>query len=547
MNEIKDSFFEFPDSELVADGYKTFFSLCKNLKASFNEVYDMNEYQLDISYYEKKFNEIKCDFNLIESDLKKSSFLDEKFPNKQMSIDSENYSLSPINKALGELTREFSDNIKPLHNVYKLFTTIDDALVRVDLNCDNSDEIVKNTIELIKHIHSINTHNNVDITKLINKAYDTIYNVLLFESFYGKHTVLNYINKKNVDTDREFLGEKIRNCTKDLLQEGLINQADVNREFIEHISEGFEYDYLSADFVSKLSKIKYGPVLENYSHIKAEELENIQFNYQSFSDEGKKIVSDLSEVKGRIKKLYLNLAYLRVKACSLFLIPFIAAGVGGAVGAIESSKITEYSTTTRVINLEDNSEISRRTEFDEHPTSYVATILVCEPWKKDIKGGYIRTVTAYEFKLEESPNGYDVSLEYIQDNLREKYVYSEKKDNLSINDSVDDYAIYLTETYQDKTNSRKSTKYIVKFILIGGLGTSLAELLLCYFRIIRRKKYYREIEICKERMEEAQDKYKELLDDLSSLKMTEESIMQQVNSYEAKYGEKVKIMDLKRR
>ena len=56
-----------------------------------------------------------------------------------------------------------------------------------------------------------------------------------------------------------------------------------------------------------------------------------------------------------------------------------------------------------------------------------------------------------------------------------KYHYMEYKDTLSENDSMEEGVVLITETIQDKTDSRKSTKYIIPLSIVGAVLSLIIE------------------------------------------------------------------------
>ena len=175
----------------LTSGYERFDALKKNLEGIFAKIYEMKEYKLDISYYENKFEEFKKEFKLADDFLQSS-----KMPFEGMQKDYEAFTLTECNKKLEKLTMEFEENVTPIYNIYLLLTTIDQKLY--DQNDDDIDDVIRQTILLIDQINSIYTHNKIEVTRLIDKAYETIFNALLYEKVYGKQDILEYLKKKRV-------------------------------------------------------------------------------------------------------------------------------------------------------------------------------------------------------------------------------------------------------------------------------------------------------------------------------------------------------------
>ena len=241
----------------------------------------------------------------------------------------------------------------------------------------------------------------------------------------------------------------------------------------------------------------------------------------------------------RDEKLNKNL--LTLKALSVVLVPVITITAGYRIGKSKSNKIDEYKTITRTINLETGSLIGNQVEeFDEHSTTYVVAVLKCGPWhSNNIGNGYIRNVTAYDYITPETANETDdfhITKDNLDGNLIEKYQYIEAKDNLDSNENTTDTTIIITETYQDKTISRKSTKFIIPFTLLGiGLG-ALISFILAYTKIydietIQNALYNLDKKI-KERIASNEDIKKEL----KKLQEYATELQKELQDVERKYG-----------
>lgn len=453
----------------LTSGYERFDALKKNLEGIFDKINQMKKYKLDISYYEEKLEEFKREFKLKDDFLQSS-----KMPFESMQKDYEAFTLTECNKKLEKLTQEFEDNVTPIYNIYLLFRTIDEKLN--DKNDDDINDVIKQTILLIDQINGIYTHNKIEVTRLVERAYETIYNALLYEEVYGRTELLEYLKKKNLSSNRENLGKVIREKTKKLLENGSLKRTEVDEELIEHLDEGLGYDYLSSEFLSTMSRKSLASKQErvNYRNQQMNAymtgvIENENSNYTS-------LVSELEDTKKEVGKLRRTRALTATKAASIILVPMMCLAIGLGAGRLASNKIDEYATITRNVNIETGAVVGEPSiVYDEHSTTYVATITIYEPWRKNPTGvGYVRNATAYEYILpEDVGEDYHVTIEDIEGNVREKYKFIEPKDKLTNEDSMTDSEIIVTETYQDKTNTQKSSKYVIPFGLAGfGISTA---------------------------------------------------------------------------
>ncbi len=474
---------EFADNN---GGYEKFYALVNNLEGIFAKVNEMKKYKLDISYYEEKLEELKKEFNLQDEMLKSTNITFE-----NMRIDLEIFALSECNKKLEKLTIEFENNITPIYNMYLLSKSLDKKFK--DDNNDDLEEVISKCMELMKKINNIPTHNNIDIINLYEKTHETILNGLLYEAVYNRHDLLEFIKNSNNSHTRETLGKLIRNNITKLLANGKIKESDVDNDIINNLNEGLGYDFLSNEFIELLSKKNMSKKYEKIESEKEETINDLKTRINKSLSLRDDYEIALKNGKATLKKKMFELALARTTLCALALSPAIIIGVSGHIGRTTSEKITEYATITREVNLSDNSIVGEeKKEYDDAETSYVATITTYEPWKKNPTGvGYIRNCVAYEYVTPENVGeDYHISEEDIKGNIREKYRYVEAKDQLSENDSMTDSEIHVTETYQNKNDSRKSTRYIIPGYIIGSILSIIEQYALfaaCIYQTLKEK------------------------------------------------------------
>ena len=179
-------------------------------------------------------------------------------------------------------------------------------------------------------------------------------------------------------------------------------------------------------------------------------------------------------------------------------------------------------------------------EFDEHSTTYVATVLKCGPWhSNNIGNGYIRNVTAYDYITPETTNETDdfhVTKDNLDGNLIEKYQYIEAKDTLDSNENTTDTTIIITETYQDKTISRKSTKFIIPFTLLGiGLG-ALIPFILAYTKIYDIETIQNALYNLDKKIKEHITSNEDIKKELEKLQEYATELQKELQDVERKYG-----------
>lgn len=453
---------EIENTELTR-GHKRYDSKVKNLEGIFAKLQNV----LDISEYEREFQQIKIDvFN--DSSISNDSFQEVQM--SDMQLDYEHFALMPYMNKLDDLLKRVEIELNPFYELHLLTTRLDIKISKI--SWDNIDEIIKNAKELIDAINSLNTHDIKEKKILIDKAYKTVYSAIMHEEIFDRSDVLAYVNYLKNPANRENLGRLLENDLKN------INRIDLIEEDLRTIkTEGLGYDYLNSDFVRKVSRKTVGEQNSEYQERKRKAIEDISSKVKAFSDKKNSLTSELKDNKSTIRIFSFKRSLLITKVLLFFAIPVIAFNVGKMIGKNASDKITEYKTITRTIDLNTGKLIGEPSEiFDEKETTYVATVMECSPWRKNPAGvGYIRNVTAYEYIVpEDAPEDYHVTAEDLIGNTLEKYKYVESKNSLDNGDSTTDSTVMITETYQDKNDTQKSTKYILPFSIVGaGIGIAI--------------------------------------------------------------------------
>lgn len=437
------------------NGYKEYDSKIKNLVNIFTKVRKV----LDISKYKNELQQIQEEANA-----------------EQISFEEISYDI--YNEKLDNLISIVEKELLPYYELYLLSSKIDFQISNII--DEDIDEITKNTKELIDTLNSLNTYDNKNDDYLIDKTYRTIYSVIIYEKIFDRNDILAYVNYLNIPSNKENIGRLLLSDINSLSEQDLVNvdfQSIMIDEDLRNIdTEGLGYDYLNDDFIKKISKKILGKKYLEFEDKKKRVISEISSKVNAFSRKNNTLVTNLGRNNQHIKNLYINKSLLLTKALSIVLVPVITFGAGKIIGRSASNKITEYKTITRTVDMNTSKTIGDIDYvYDENETTYVATVLECSPWMSNPSGvGYIRKVAAYEYM----PNGidgiHDATFEKLDGNLLEKYRYIESKEALDKGDSTTETTILLTETYQDKNDNRKSTKYIIPFSIVGaGVGIAI--------------------------------------------------------------------------
>ncbi len=450
------------------DGIKEYESLKLDIEGIFLKLNNIITYE----NYQNKFNRI------IEEVSENTKQLSHKMFSPNMTLDYESYIYSPSIKKLQELKKEIEKELLPFYELYLLNKKIKNSLIEVKE--DTINDLIREVKLLLQKINHLNTHNREDFKKIIEESYELIYRSLLHEETLDRDDLITYINYLSIKDNKEELGKLLR---KDLDK---VKESVLIEEDLENLSiEGLGYDYLNRKVLKMISKTVLREEDNSYQLRKEESFNHIRVSLGYLMCEKESKDTLIEQHKNRIKNLRINKAILSSKAFSYILIPAISFSLGNMIGHSLSNKITEYKTVTRTINLKTEEVVGDIEEiYDEEETVYATTVKECSPWRKSKTGGYIRDVIAYYYHNIDRESYEDIEKNIEEkDNSKviEKYRYIESTKELKENDSLTEKTILLTETYQDKNDHRKSTKYIVPLSISGlGLGIVIDILLACF-------------------------------------------------------------------
>ncbi len=503
---------------MLSKGYEKYNAKLENINGIFNKLNGI----INVDKYKKQLDHIKEEVDSLD-------FEKRTMPSSSMQTDYEHYSLTPYGEKIDDLISELESEILPFYEVHLWTNKINEDIKNI--NEENAEQIIDSTKNLIRKINSIYTHNNEDLTKIIDNAYKCIYNVILNEEMLDKHDILTFINNIGNEANREALGKLIRKDIKAIPKSTIVSDELKNIR-----KEGLGYDFLTNSVVREIALIELSEKSDNFKRRKIRATETLSDQINSVQRRKKELDAYSKENTSDIKNLKINKRMVNSKLLSFVLVPVITFTIGHVSGKLLSNTIDEYKTITRTINYETNEMIGDSQEvYDEKGNTYTATIKVHSPWKRNPNGaGYNRTVKAYEYTRDE--NNPELDVEKIQELNKEKYKYVEHKETLSEDENTTDTVIYVIETYQDKSDTRKSTKYVLPFSLVGtGLGIGV-EVLLAVFGVLNPSELnYEKNRLAKKIKALLKDKdniehgYKNLYRDVENLK-------EEYDSVTSKYG-----------
>ena len=408
-------------------GHKDYDSKVKNLEGILNKIGVV----LDTSAYRRELD-------AIQEEVQNDPSLSKQMTFAGMQLEYEGFIYGNYSKRLDELTKKVEEEAMPYYELHLLSSKLE--MLLEDVSGENIPEILMSAKTLLDSINSINTHNKEEKNKLIDKAYQVIYSVILYEEIFDRSELLNYLNSLNIPTNKENIGRLLEQDLKKMDKKDLLDE-----DLRTLRSEGLGYDYLNPDFIRKVSRKTVGEHNSEYQERKREAVAELKEEVLDLTRSSGRMVSAFQDSKNTISKLYVNKALLTSRILSMILVPVIAFSAGHAIGKNASEKIPMYKTITRTVNSETGEIVGEPTiVYDEAETTYVATVMEYGPWKKNPTGvGYVRNVTAYEYIAPENPEeGYHATSEDLAGNVREKYRYVEPNDILEEGDSTVDYTIF---------------------------------------------------------------------------------------------------------
>ncbi len=326
------------------------------------------------------------------------------------------------------------------------------------------DEISTTTIQLIDKLAEL----SVDLfkkTRLFDESYKTIYNVLLYESFINKSSVLDHIvNSKKY----ELIGENIAVY----IQNGLaaISPEDTTNFKLAYAKEGLGYNYLNKDVIKKISMSVLNDKYNEYQQRKQTALSYILKKADEISKEEQKLKDSREDSKKTIRSIRNQLNIIRLKFLALMMIPVLCVASSTVLGALASR---EKKTVTKTTNYLTNEQIGEEEiQYQFTHVGYQAEIMKYSPWRKT-EGGYERDVTKFDYNSDESLDGLDISIEEAYAMAKGITVSFETKEVLDENDSMTEPEIIITETFVNKDdtniNPLMTTLMAMLFICFAGV------------------------------------------------------------------------------
>ena len=520
---------KFNDVDLTR-GYQKYDAMVKNIEGIFNKINQL----FDITEYKKELDKII-------NDASNDSSFSNKMLYEGMQLDYESFIYDNYIKRLNDLQEKIENELMPLYEIHLLISKINIEVKNI--SSDNIDDVIDQTLKLVSSINNLRNNLNDQEKELVKNAYQVIYNVILHEEIFERNDIFNYIMKLNNSSIKENIARLLARDLNKLSQEDLIDEdlKGIN-------TDGLGYDYLTLDVIKKVSLKTIGETNSEYQERKRVAILEVNKKNNRLITKRNALEEEFKNNKGLIKNLKINKALLISKACSIVLVPVITISAGGLIGKAKSDKITEYKTITRTVDLNTGNVIGDISyEYDDKVTTYAATVLVCDPWRKNPVGeGYVRNVKAYDYVSSsdtpftattgDSQEGIHDTNRKVDSNIKFKYQYTEATDTLKIGENTTDKSTLVIETYQDKSDSRISTKYIIPFTIGGAVLGALLDVLAILLRVYDLNDIKRIMNRLNNQIESKNMNNECILEELNKLKDEALLIEDEYSSTARKYG-----------
>lgn len=401
--------------------------------------------------------------------------------NEVLSKEEEKWGSFGVDTKYISLANELSDFFNDLI-IYNIYKELNDCLNSIRKDTENMfnkdktvlvDDYIEKNKQLITMIINVKNDDRIhQFTGLINRSIDTLFNSLKTLSFIGKDELLTALEETRSDYLREHLASRVRefidiskyegSLEEDYIDSSTIYQCALQDEkIVSREREAREYE----ERQSILEKEK-----ENHIASLKEMLGNIDKNIEKCTETLLKLKLSRNAIK--VKRVLFNLTLIPVLAIPLSL-PFI----GNKIGKNLSSKVLLIKTYTTTVDMDSGEVVSSSESYEELNTSYVASVTICDPWKKNISGSsYSRNYTVYDYTIPEEDlldDNFHLTLDNIDyNNLVKKYPCEESTSIKPDPKYLTENQIYVTETYQNSNDIVPSTKYNVPYT-VGGVGVGI--------------------------------------------------------------------------
>lgn len=373
----------------------------------------------------------------------------------------------PLDAKLKEFEKELD-----IYNEYKEFSDLLNRIKNDTTNAFEKDFLIneyvlknKEFIDILLNIKDSKTIQQ--FTHLFEEAITTLFNSLKTLTLVGNNELISYIGETNSDYLKEHLASKVRNSIDTTSFEGSLDEDYVDFESL------YECAVNDQEIIARQEEAR------SYEERQLERVKYLENKIKVCSENIKKYQAELKKLKLNKIGLKARKMALRFVAVPALAIPLSCPFIGRHIGLKESAKVILTKTITNMVDADSGEIISTQEDFSELKTDYVASVTICEAWKKNVSGtSYIRDCVVYDYDfsdLGDLDDDFHLKIEDIKpENLIKKYTYQEPTSKVENPKYLTEEQIYITETYQDNSKTEISTKYNIPYTVAGtGVGVLL--------------------------------------------------------------------------
>lgn len=382
----------------------------------------------------------------------------------------------------GKLERRLDDFESELeiYNEYKEFS---DLLNKIKTDITKAfemefsiEDFVKRNKEFVDLLVVVKNNKTIhQFTRLFDDAINTLFVSLKTLTLVGNNELVKFIGETNSEYLREHLASLVRKSIDTVSYEGSLDEDYVDFETL------YKCAVNDNELIVRQEKVKE---FEERQKVLAKEYEErvayLQNKLGVFDECIRKYQKEPKQLKLSRTGLKAKRLFLGLVAVPAIAIPLSCPFIGRHIGTKESANVLLTKTITNTVDTNSGEIMSRQEEYNEFRTDYVASVTICESWRRNASGiSYVRNCVVYDYDfsdLGKLDDDFHLTLEDINpDKLVKKYSYEETTGEADINkDLKEGEQIYITETYQDVNDVKISNKFTIPFTVAGaGAGVIL--------------------------------------------------------------------------
>lgn len=332
----------------------------------------------------------------------------------------------------------------------------------------NINEFVERNKEFIDVV--IKTKNNKTIhqfTGLFADSIKTLFSSLKTLSLIGNNELISFIKLTSSDYLKEHLAAEIRKSVDTKYYEGKLDEDYVDSETI------YECALNDHEIIARQNEAKsYEERQAALALERAREIAGLKDKFTGLEESIKRYNAELKRLNLNKASLKAKRLFLRLVAVPAIAIPLSCPFIGRHIGLSQSSKVLLTKTITNTVDTDTGEIIATEDNYEELTTNYVASVTICEPWKKNVSGtSYTRDCVVYDYDfsdLGEVDDDFHLTLADIKsENLVKKYTYQEPTSKVYNKKYLTEQQVYITETYQDANDTKISKKYNLPYTVAG--------------------------------------------------------------------------------